>query len=1109
MRRMNNQICIRYISATKWSMFIQKVKTFWIIINMHAELNSYLSCQTPSPEQSPVTCVGWNRITGLFACGHKNGFITLASIEEDSEHPGISRINIKTTIPEHRCEITSLVWNEKYQILITADISGLLLIWYERDGKWIQLKRGERSGFRISSIACSRTGEYVAVAYENGLIICGTKDVQISWTAELSHSITSISFDSHAEKLYVGTSQSILYSISDQGNTIKIINFNEKLKDDENSSIVCVSSNYKSSNILLIAFQNGQIILFDSNKEETLNVFDSQMILTSAAWSKDGQILAVAGRPHNCNQYRILFYSEKGILVHSLNLATLNISSIHFDSGYRLLTGIGNSIGVASLLKIYPYHYFKNTLVYSFPSSIPDEFNIIFFNHHTEGRHLKKIHKLIGIAGTPNNAAIGSLTKDNETALIICNEYGVPITESICNFSASLLSFSESFIAAASDHNLYLWNYKTHETKGFTFKQVITSISLQSKLLFISFDSKELVSYLIPSFEEHSRYNIPFIVQKLDLASDETRISMIDVHGNMVFLDIHSGTATKSTRNETWCMKWSEDSPNYLVSLEKQRLYVYRNFKPEESIVSLTHVLQYKGLVVNTVNFIGLFKDPLNPTKANFYQFDSKPLRDLKLLLRTNVSRDEIISYVKEKDHPTLWQILAESCLQTNDLYNAEKAFEQANNKASHLFIKTLSTFPKNSDLQNGLIAWYLQDYRKAESLLLQADRTDLVLEMLNSIRDWTRILEIADPSETELRNRAHLMIAQEEEEKENWEIAADHYRQANDLEQSANSLFNGRLYDKVGELVKHIDDPDLLTKIGHKYTLLGDIDRSINIFLGFDNVNGAIESCISMNEWKKALKLSEKYPKYDKKHLLTRFATYLVNHSHVSLALHYLVANNLYAEASKIIANEGNIAFSQRNYVFAKKCFCFAAQNEMQANINPVQLWHQCEAIHFLLMANNAIFKKKWGESIELASRLFSDYSDVIGKETTSAILAIIGINSNFYKQASLAFIHLENSKKLSKRKKEKFEKMAIKIFAKVSPVDPSDCKSFNCPKCNREMIYPQVKCRCGYVTQPSVVSGNSVDVKTAWKCSTCLHFASNEEISDYTVCPLCHSKV
>lgn len=1078
---------------------------------MKVVFNAYLSSQTPSPEQSPVTCVGWNRLSGLLACGHKNGFITIASIEQDSEHPGHSHIIIKATIPEHHCEITSLVWNERYDRLITTDISGLLLMWSEREGKWTQIKPGERSGYKISSITCSHNGEYVALGYDNGFIVCGTSEVELRWTAELSHPITSIAWISETKKMYAGTSESSLYAISDQGNTIKIIDLSEYLS--ENSSIISVCANNVPPDVVLIAFSSGELILMNSVNDEVKKIIPSEMTLTSAVWSRDGSIFAVAGRPNEGNFYRILFYSADGILLRSLNLSTLNISAIYFDiTGTKLLAGVGNLIGIIQIVRIYPYHYFKNTLVYSFPCSSPDMFNIVFFNSKNSGKHVKEIHHLLGIEGTKKNVVIASLLNEKETALVICNEFGVPIKESFCNFAASLFSVSDTFIAASSSQNLFLWNYQTNETRGFNFSKYITAISMKSKFLFVSFQSNELISYSIPSFEEHSHYKIPFIVDTVQISSDETRISMIDVYGNMVFLDIHSGTATKSTRNETWCAMWAEDSPNYLASLEKQRLYVYNNFVPEESIISLTHICKFKGLVVSTIDFIALFSnDPLNPSINIFHKFDSKPLRDLKNLIKSDAPREEIISYVNDKDHPTLWRILAEFCLGSFDLYNAEKAFNRTHNRASILFMKSALNFPKNSDIQNGIIAWYLQDYSKAESLLMKANRVDLVLEMLNSICSWEKILEIADKSEKEIRMHAHLMIAQEEERKENWENAADHYKEAGNIEKCVLSLFNCRQFEKVCQIAKKSNDHQLLKKIGNEFTLRGDIDHAIESFLKVNDYNGAVEACVSLDEWQKALELSERYEKIDKKNVISRYAKYLTNNSQISMALHLLIKNNLSAEASQMLSIEGNNALLQQNYVFAKKCYLFAALQSMKSTNNEVEtkkLWHQCEAIHFLITANKAILKFHWVESVELVSRLFSDYSDVVGKDRAAAFLTIVGIYSTFYKQCSLGFIHLENSKNLSKKKKEQFEKMAFKIFSKVNPVDPPSCKEFKCQKCNRKMVYPQVKCRCGYVTTPSIVSGNSVNVDEAWRCKNCFHYATFDEIEKFKVCPLCHYK-
>ena len=1161
---------------------------------MRTVFNTYLSGQTPSPEESPVTCSAWNRLNGLIACGHKNGFVSIIAVEKDDDRLGMSRIRIKMTLPQHQCEITSLVWNEKYGKLITADVSGLLLIWYEREEKWIQYKPSERTGFKITATASSHNGEFVLLGSENGILVCGTGDAEARWSVELNSPITSIELVSETQKVYVGTKNSILYSITEQGKVIKAIDLSEasnlnisnKLlksmdsSSDENdesrqkeilessvdaidtpsSPIIYVGSNHKQPEVILVAYQDGEIVLLNSETDELIISFNTEMFITSAAWSRDGVLFAITGRPKEAMEYRVNFYSEDGVLLRSQHIASLNIGSIYFDeSGNRLCLGIGNSIGIIQIVRVYPYHFFKNTLVYSAPnqqqsdlynmfhniyyfsytnrntnlantsfSKIGNEilnksYHIVFYNPTKGDKHVKEVHNLLGICGTPNIVVIASHLHEEEndiTAIVVCNEFGIPIMNARCNFPAYLFSASDTIIVAASKNNMFLWNYKTDVTKGLIFKRSITAISIKSKFLFVAFESKELISYAIHSLdeiEEYSRYTIPFVVEFLDLSSDETRISMIDVYGNMVFLDIHSGTATKGTRNDTWCAKWAEDSPNYFVSLEKQRLYVYHDFIPEESIMSLTHIGEFKDLVVQTMNFLDLLKDPLNPSPAYFHRFDSKPLHDLKLLLTTTIARDEIITYVKEKNHPTLWKLLAEACLESKDIYNAQKAFEQTHDKASQMFMKAISSYPRNSDLQNGLISWFLQKYDLAEEFLTRADRIDLVLEMLSSMCNWHRIIEIADYEENkDLIIKAHEMLGYEEIENDNWEEAAEHFRNAGDIENYIECLFNGRMHDKINLYInsftpKSNKNNEIMKKIGHKFALLGNIEQSIRAFLKIDDVNEAIEACISLDEWKQALLLADQYKSVDKKKIVSRYAQHLTEKSHSARALSILIKYNLNEEASKIFENEGYSFLKRQNYISAKKSFVFAAMQSMKGSNQDQtkKMWHIAEGIHFLLLSNRAIFQKKWSESIELASRLFSEYSDVVGREQASAILALIGVNSGYYKQCSKGFVHLENSPKLRIKKREQFEKLAIKIFSKVEPNDPSECEVFNCKSCKKKMIYPQVKCRCGYSTIPSILTGNKLNPSTSWRCKNCLHYANYNEISGYKVCPLCHQPI
>lgn len=75
--------------------------------------------------------------------------------------------------------------------------------------------------------------------------------------------------------------------------------------------------------------------------------------------------------------------------------------------------------------------------------------------------------------------------------------------------------------------------------------------------------------------------------QQLALNCDSTKFSIIDINGILSFYDLESvGSANRGIigehlqieRKEVWSVIWSTDNPQLCAMMEKNRLYVLRDF---------------------------------------------------------------------------------------------------------------------------------------------------------------------------------------------------------------------------------------------------------------------------------------------------------------------------------------------------------------------------------------------------------------------------------------------------------------------------------------------------------------------------------------------------
>ena len=923
------------------------------------------------------------------------------------------------------------------------------------------------------------------------------------------------------------------------------------------------------------------------------------MDITAVAWSNSGTIFA-ASVVATSGRCQLRFFTFNGQPIRTLNIPAQSINSLSFNAtDSQLALALDNSLALAQIIPKNPYAYLQSTLVYSAsrptPTS-PEGFDIVYFNHVTNSLHVKRVSRLFGLAsnssyvllaaGSPdnvfsdeqwpsmnvpnsNNATVSNQNQERVegSALIITDHTGIPKSTIFIPFEPKFVAITDSYAIAISRKKVAIWDYpsslkntKTNQSshnllfntdekepnvKFLLLKHNATAIAARGNVLLIAYETGELALSRLPQCDELARYTLLCIVESIAISSDMTRVSFTDIYGNMYFLDIHSGTVAGQPRRETWSMCWADDSPSLFVALERQHLYVYRDFEAEEPILSLSYVLNFTNLQIITCDFLALYRNHLKPRLSYFHTYDAKPLRDLRLLISsykssnpgatiTSISRrspqkntkvtmtlkDEIIEYVHGKSHPKLWNIIADEALQEGDLQLASKAFIEANNQDGISFMERVNQMPEGSKAQKGLIEAYLGQYDQAEMNLSSSKRSDLVLRMYVEAGNWKAVADhlVGQQKGNEVLYKvAHTALGEEAFSKGDWAKAAQEFALAGEGEKQILSLIKGDDFKGLYSMVDSLKPNNpLLKEIGFRFVTIGAHQEAVETFMKMGDVNTAIDACAHLNQWNIALQLAKDNPGVDKRMLTARYAHYLAENNHISAAINFFVKFSLPKDAAIILLQEGENAYKiTRRFVHAKKCYVFAAllleenaKKDPDSLIDAQNAWFKAEALHFLLLAHQQMYNENWEDALINAARIFYIYSDFIGKDTAAALLALCGFHSGFLKQCSVGFIHLEHSTALSKKKREKMEGMSIKIFAQNPPNDVKT-QEIVCNKCQNPFAFPNPRCsKCGTIIPGSIVSGQPITKKkdALWKCTNCNHKAFKSEIKDLTVCPLCH---
>lgn len=163
---------------------------------------------------------------------------------------------------------------------------------------------------------------------------------------------------------------------------------------------------------------------------------------------------------------------------------------------------------------------------------------------------------------------------------------------------------------------------------------------------------------------------------------DGSRFSIIDINGILSFFDITdttdspSGTHLQNERKEVWSVVWSSDNPTLCALMEKNRLFVLKNFEAEEPILSAGYLCDFTDLEVKAVLLDEILKDPeeIKNISEMIVQFEQKTLKDTREMLTTGTLKDAV-AFVETNPHKRLWRLIADSSLEKLNFSAAERAF--------------------------------------------------------------------------------------------------------------------------------------------------------------------------------------------------------------------------------------------------------------------------------------------------------------------------------------------------------------------------------------------------------------------------------------------------
>lgn len=253
--------------------------------------------------------------------------------------------------------------------------------------------------------------------------------------------------------------------------------------------------------------------------------------------------------------------------------------------------------------------------------------------------------------------------------------------------------------------------------------------------------------------------------QQLKLNCDSTKFSIIDINGVLSFYDMTDdsvpggvGQHLALERKEVWSIVWSTDNPSLCALMEKNRLFVLKDFEPEEPVLSAGYLCDFTDLEVKSVLLDDILKDPEEITniKSMFVDFEQKSLRDTRDML-TTVSLKEALEFVDKNPHHRLWKLITEAALDKLNFSFAERAMVKMEDYTGIQLISKLNNMDEKVK-QKAEVACYFKRYDEAEGIFRDLDRKDLALDLRMRLGDWAKVISLIEQGagNDEMLNRAY-----------------------------------------------------------------------------------------------------------------------------------------------------------------------------------------------------------------------------------------------------------------------------------------------------------------------------------------------------------------
>ncbi|XP_056151968.1 WD repeat-containing protein 35 [Lampris incognitus] len=944
---------------------------------------------------------------------------------------------------------------------------------------------------------------------------------------------------------------------------------------------------------LAICFDNGRCQLMRYENDENPAYIDTLMNVVSIQWNQCGSVLALAGSLRASimeKEFNVVqFYTPFGEHLRTLKVPGKQMTAVAWEGGgLRIGLAVDSYIYFANIRPDYKWGYCSSTVVYAYTRPERQEYCVVFWDTKNNEKFVKYVKSLMSITTSGDFCILATKADDThpQYVLVLCNSIGTPLDSKYIDIDPLFVTMTKTHVIAASKEAFYTWQYRVAKKLtaleinqvartrkegrervfhidsspsganegGLDFAKAKTAsedpiccVTATDKTLIVGRESGTIHRYSLPNVVLVQKYSLNNRAYHLSLNCNSSRLAIIDISGVLTLLDLevrassadssgsHSaaGDPSKFERKDVWDMKWANDNPDLFAMMEKTRMYVFRNLDPEEPIQTSGYICNFEDLEIKSVLLDEIMKDPERPNKDYLINFEIRSLRDSRALIE-KVGIKDASQFIEDNPHPRLWRLLAEAALEKLDLKTAEQAFVRCKDYQGIEFVKHLGNLQSEA-MKEAEVAAYFSRFEEAERMYLDMDRRDLAISLRIKLGDWFRVLQLlktgsGDCDDT-LLEQAHNAIGDYFADRQKWVNAVQYYLQGRNQERLAECYYMLEDYDGLERLTSSLpENHKLLPDIGQMFATVGMCEQAVNAYLKCNQPKAAVDACVHLNQWNKAVELAQNHNMKEIKSLLAKYASHLLEKNKTLEAVelyrkahHFLDAaklmfkiadeeakkrtkplrvKKLYVLAALLVENyHGQVKTSQQSKSKGKKSEATSAlagllEEEATSSDNRIvdNAWRGAEAYHFFLLAQRQLYEGYMENAMRTALHL-RDYEDIIPAVEIYSLLAICSSASRAFSTCSRAFIKLESLESLDAEQRQLYEDLALEIFTRHSPKDSRMLELDSTPEGTEGKL------------ATCIVTGRPIPEYQLWMCNVCKHCAIEQEIGKYTFCPLCHS--